>query len=176
MLKQIRVALALTLVHDLASAHQSHQSSPVLSATVSGKILQIALRNGQTETINLPSGQTSFGTVQIAPDHRTVGWVTNETPYDGYDANLFAGAPDLAARLTIWKSGAVQHVFTAGIDGILTWKFVAGGRQVAFHNGPMHLDQDPLCELHDALTGRRLATWHPASHHQEPPWATGLWN
>jgi hypothetical protein len=127
---------------------------------------RIALANGQKATVRKERGQVSISEPQIAPDG-TVGWLV-EYSVDGLSYPV-------AGTLIVWRAGKTIRRFPAG-QSFYSWAFYAQGKQVAYHDGPLHGESKSHCELHDAESGRMIAVWDGdlESDGKRPAWTKGL--
>lgn len=57
---------------------------------------------------------------------------------------------------------------------ICDWRFLDGGKRVAFATNTVHGDLAPHFELHDTKTGRLLGKWEGHLIGNSPQWARGL--
>jgi hypothetical protein len=127
---------------------------------------RITLANGKQITIRKEPGQTGIREPRTAPDG-TAGWLAE------YQVE---NVPDpVAGTLVVWRGGKIIHRFSTQ-QSFWSWTFVAEGRQVAYHVGPLHGELQSHCELHDARTGRLIAMWDGdlESATARPPWTKNL--
>ena len=127
---------------------------------------QITLASGKKMTIPKERAQVGISEPQTAPDGRTVGWLVE------YDDGV--GYP-VSQMLIVWKASKIIRRFPDD-QAFYSWTFYAGGKQVAYHVGPFHGEQNSHCELHDVETGRLIASWDGDldSGGQQPAWTKGL--
>jgi hypothetical protein len=127
---------------------------------------QITLGNGKKMTIPKERAQAGIREPQTAPDGRTVGWLVE---YDDGGSRPFRG------MLVIWRAGKIIRRFPAD-QSFYSWTLYSGGKQVAYHVGPLHGEEKSHCELHDVDTGRLIAAWDGDldSPDQHPAWTKGL--
>jgi hypothetical protein len=124
-------------------------------------------RGGNDRTISKEKDQVGSAFLKVADDKRTVGWSAEfENCCTSYPVPLV---------LVVYRDGKVQQRLGDGMM-IYDWRFWAGGRQVAFCTGTVHGDSGGHCELHDAKTGRTLATIQGHLNDKSPAWAKGLQN
>ena len=131
-----------------------------------GGAAQITFASGRKTTVRKEPGQTGISEARIAPDG-SVGWLA-EFSVEGVSYPV-------AGTLVLWRAGKILRRFPDA-QSFYSWTFYAGGKQVAFHVGPLHGEPKSHCELHDAASGRLIATWDgdldDESH--RPAWTEGL--
>jgi hypothetical protein len=127
---------------------------------------QIALANGKKTTVRKERGQVGISEAHIAPDG-TVGWLV-EYGVDGVSYPV-------SGTLIVWRAGKTIRRCLAG-QSFYSWAFYAQGKQVAYHDGPLHGELKSHCELRDAGSGRMIAVWDGdlESDGQRPAWTKGL--
>ena len=137
-----------------------------VSATPQGSA-RITLPGGEIVTVANERGQVGVSDERIAPDGRSVGWLVQ---YRVGDVDY-----PISGTLVVWRAGKVIRGFPAA-QVFYSWAFYAGGRQVAFHVGPLHGESKSHCELHDVKSGRLVASWDGDldADHNRPPWTKGL--
>jgi len=157
------VAVLSILLFPHATAFQSE--SVRVSAGPDGAA-QIALASGKKLTVPKERGQVGISEPQAATDGRTVGWLVD------YDDGVGYPVP---GTLIVWRAGKIIGRFRTD-QTFYSWAFVAGGKQVAYHVGPLHGEQASHCELHDAESRRQLAAWDGDldSDAKRPDWTQGL--
>lgn len=133
-------------------------------------VVHIVEHSGSDKSIPKEKDQVGTDMVKIAEDRKTAGW-TAEYP------NCCTSYP-IPLVLVIYRDGRVRHRLGDGMM-IYDWKFRQGGRQIAFCSGTVHGPTTHHCELHDARTGRTLATvdraWQDSGTEDKyPPWARRL--
>ncbi|NUS39551.1 MAG: hypothetical protein HOQ02_11085 [Lysobacter sp.] len=115
-----------------------------------------------------PEPQSEFSEPRIAPDGRTVGWLA-----------LYPGCCQSYAiplSLVLFRDGKVLRGMTGAGMPVWHWRFIDGGRQVAFVQRPTHGAAPDHYELRDVASGRLLAEFD----HDEgdarplPRWARGV--
>jgi len=127
---------------------------------------QITFADGKKTTIPKEQGQAGISEAQIAPDG-TVGWLA--------EYNVDGVSYPIAEALIIWRTGKILRRF--GTEQVFySWTFYAAGKQVAYHDGPLHGETKSHCELHDAQSGRGIAQWDGDldSESHRPAWTQGL--
>ena len=130
--------------------------------------LHILTDSGREITPAKMKSQVSFGIPAISPDRFTVGW---ELEYDDPGA---AGDPrdPIAGVLVLFRSGKIVRRFRA--DQVLwDWKFVEGGKRVAYTDGPLH-GNPTQCVLRDVASGRVIKRWFYDENAELPDWAEGI--
>jgi hypothetical protein len=127
---------------------------------------QIALAGGKKMTVPKERAQVGISEPQTAPDGRTMGWLVD------YDDGVGYPVPGM---LVVWRASKVIGRFRTG-QSFYSWTFYSGGKQVAYHVGPLHGEQNSHCELHDVETGKLIAAWEGDldSGDQRPAWTKGL--
>jgi hypothetical protein len=123
-------------------------------------------------TIPKERGQVGIEEVQIAGDGRTAGWlVTYGSPAVTYD---------IAGTLVVWRGGRIIQRFPGRFQEgpvFWSWSFVADGKQVAYHTGPLHFESTSHCYLHNVSDGRLVAQWDGKLDDDSatrPAWTAGL--
>jgi hypothetical protein len=127
---------------------------------------QITFADGQKTTIPRERGQVSISEAHIASDG-TVGWLA-EYHLDGVSYPV-------AKTLIIWRAGEIINRIPAE-QVFYSWTFYASGKQVTYHDGPLHGEQQSHCELHEAGSGRTIARWDGdlESKGNRPAWTRDL--
>jgi len=126
---------------------------------------EITTSAGLTRAIAKEPGQVGIRSPQVAADGATAGWLVDFADPDS--ASPYAGT------LVIWRAGRVIRRFQSE-QAFYSWAFY-GGKQVAFHSGPLHGEAAARCELHDIASGRRLAHWDGDLHSADKPvWTAHL--
>lgn len=104
-------------------------------------------------TIPLPGEHNQVGieASRTAEDGETLGWLVEyNNPGVSYP---------VAGMLVIWRGGRVVRKFRA--DAVMwSWAFYERGKQVAYHDGPLHGEAISHCELRDIESGRLLHQWN----------------
>ena len=127
---------------------------------------QITLAGGKKMTVPKERAQVGISEPQTALDGRTVGWLVD------YDDGVGYPVP---GTLIVWREGKIIRRFRTG-QSFYSWSFHAGGKQVAYHVGPLHGEEKSHCELHDVETGKLIIAWDGDldSGGQRPAWTKGL--
>ena len=112
--------------------------------------------------------QAAFSEARIAPDRATVGWLAL------YPSCCQSYPIPLA--LMLYRDGAVRRSLTGAGMPIWHWRFVDGGRAVAFVQRPTHGAAPDHYELRDVASGRlRAEVDHDDGDTAPlPGWARGL--
>ena len=110
-------------------------------------------------------GQVDCSSPHVAEDKQTVGWLV-EYP------NCCTSYP-IALTLVIYRSGNVIRRFNDGML-IANWRFVKGGKNVAFYTDTVHGGLAPHYELRNVLTGALLDKWDGDLSATSPGWAKQL--
>jgi hypothetical protein len=108
--------------------------------------------------------ELSDSSVSISPDKRSVGWLVDH-------GNCCTSYP-LSLKLMIYRPGKPLRSFAGDGRAIFDWKFIGGGRQVAFYQDYPHGNPVPHYELRDVETGQLVSKWDSAMG--APSWVKGL--
>ena len=150
----------------LPSAAMGQDRVLSVSATPQGSA-RITLPTGEIVTVAKERGQVGVSEGRTAQDGRTVGWL----------AQYSAGDVDypISGTLVVWRGGKIIRRFPAA-QVFYSWAFYAGGKQVAYHVGPLHGESKSHCELHDVESGRLVAAWDGDldADNNRPPWTKAL--
>ena len=116
----------------------------------------------------LPEPQSAFEQARISADGATVGWLA-----------LYPGCCQsypLPLALVLYRDGRELRAMTGAGMPIWHWRFVHGGRDVAFVQRPSHGAAPDHYELRDVATGRLRAQFdQPGDAHAPlPRWARGV--
>jgi hypothetical protein len=157
----------LSLVAISAGVAQKEQRYSSLQVDAKGQ-LHIFTDSGREIVPARIKSQVSFGKPAISPDHLMVGWTVE---YDDSDA---IGVPydPIAGDLVLFRNGQVVHRFHAE-QLLWDWKFVEGGRRVAYTDGPLH-GNPTQCVLRDVQSGRLIKRWFFDEKAELPAWASGI--
>jgi hypothetical protein len=129
---------------------------------------QGATRWAPRETHAEAESQAAFEQARIAPDRATVGWLAlYPSCCQSYPIPL---------ELALFRDGKVMRSLTGAGMPIWHWRFVDGGRAVAFVQRPTHGAAPDHYELRDVTSGRLLAYFDHdgADTAPLPAWARGL--
>jgi hypothetical protein len=124
------------------------------------------LDHGGDRTIPKEKDQVGASFIKVAEDRQTVGWAVE------FD-NCCTSYP-IPLGLVIYKEGKVRQRLNRGGQMIYDWNFLSSGREVAFCTGTVHGNSGTKCELHDAKTGRVLATYFGRPGTKTPGWIKGI--
>ena len=135
----------------------------------------IVTSDGGDHTIRPEKWQAGAGfeDIKIASDGVTAGWLADQefAPFDGA-ANY---SYPRALELDIWRSGRVIRKFPAPSLMIGGWRFLKGGKEIAFHIVPPHGMEFYECFLFDVDSGKELAQWSlDRKDYVIPDWAKPL--
>ena len=114
-----------------------------------GTDLTVADERGDFTKGNGPITQESFSDIQLAQDHRTIGWLA--------EYRMCAQSYPCPLELIIYRAGHVLQKISPAYGIFWSWKFLKGGREVAARSGFSHGDDTGEYELYDIGTGRKLA-------------------
>lgn len=131
--------------------------------------LHITLASGKDVLAPSSNGQVGFGSPQISPDRRTVGWLVMY-PYPRPGNTGYVPDP-IPEALLLYRNGHVLRTFKT--DQIFyDWQFWRGGSEVAYSTGPTHGGAAEVL-LCDITSGKVLARWFPGTGNP-PDWAKDL--
>ena len=158
--------LALVLINAIWPSAGLAQSRVVAVALGPDGAAQLTLGDGRRTTIPREPGQVGIGDARIASDG-TVGWLA--------EFRVESINYPIAGALIIWRAGKIIRRFQTA-QAFYSWTFYAHGKQVAYHDGPLHGERLSHCELHDVVSGRTLAVWDGdlRSGRDRPVWTEGL--
>jgi hypothetical protein len=153
----------------MVSALFSYAASSLPVAVIAGAdgAARITLASGEKIAVPKEPDQVGIGEAHLAPDG-TVGWLAEFRVVDVSDP--------VAGTLVLWRSGRIVRRFPAA-QSFYAWTFYARGKQVAYHDGPLHGESKSHCELRDVATGRQIATWDgdlDLALGNRPDWTQGL--
>jgi hypothetical protein len=166
--RQVMIAGAMALLGaGAAGSAQTKGWPPVDKAYVDDKgRVHIVEEDGKDIAVPNEKDQVGNSDVKIAEDKKTVGWMAV------YDIEGLTTYP-IPLGVVIWKEGKVRQNLGDNLM-IYGWRFWEGGKQAAFCSGPVHGDDAVHCELHDAITGRKIAEVAGNPDDKSPEWARGL--
>ena len=126
---------------------------------------RITLRDGRKIIVPKEYGQAGIDDGAVAADG-TAGWLVTYS-VDGVSYPI-------AGKLVVWRDGKIVQRFESE-QVFYSWAFVAGSKQIAYHDGPLHGEQASHCELHDVATGRVIDKWDgDLEGAGKPAWTEGL--
>jgi len=165
-MRQPRLLLVPVLFNIFFPPAATSQDQPVHLSVGPGGAAQITLADGKKMTIAKERAQVGISEPQTAPDGRTVGWLVE------YDDGVGYPVPGM---LLVWRASKIIGRFRTD-QSFYSWAFYSGGKQVAYHVGPLHGEQNAHCELHDVDTGKLIAAWDGDldSPDHQPAWTKGL--
>jgi hypothetical protein len=165
-LRQAIPALFLIFAEPLCAGQTAQQYS---SVRIDGeRRLHIVLNSGREVIPQMEKDQVSYGKVSISTDHTTLGWLVE---YTDPSVAYYKGAT-IAGELVLFRSGKVFRRFKT--DQVFwDWKFLDGGRKVAYAVGPTH-GGAAQCILRDAESGAIVQQWTVDRKGAPPEWARSL--
>ncbi len=110
--------------------------------------LSVTYRSGKRVIVPTQNMQTDFNDIQLAPDHKTLGWLAEYL--------ACAQSYPCALQLVVFRDGKILRQFTPGYGIMWFWEFLGGGRQIAIQYGFPHGDANGAFELYDISSGRLL--------------------
>jgi hypothetical protein len=121
-----------------------------------------------SKTVRKRFGQVGIEDAQTAGDGRTAGWLVM------YEMPRVVSYP-ISGTLVVWRGGAVIRRFRTE-QIFWSWAFVADGKHVAYHTGPLHGERTSHCELRNVSNGRLVAQWSGDLDDsiRRPEWTAGL--
>ena len=138
-------------------------SRPSISARSSAA--EITLPDGRRFVVPKEKGQVAISEAQVAADG-TAGWLV--------EYNADGVSYPISGMLVLWRAGKIVQRFQSE-QVFYSWSFYDGGKQVAYHDGPLHGETASHCELHDVATGRVIDKWDgDLEGDTKPGWAAGL--
>jgi hypothetical protein len=126
--------------------------------------VHIRLANGVEKLIRLEKGQVGSDGIQIAADGSAVGWLV-EVP------NCCTSYP-IPLEIRIYFVHGTRRQFGDGMM-VCEWKFMDGGRRVAYNTDTVHGNFEPQCLLVYTATGKTLQHWERGDG-PLPDWAQGF--
>ena len=110
--------------------------------------------------------QVDIASPQISEDRREAGWL-GEFPFccTSYPISL---------TLVVYRQGKPIRRFKGDARSIFDWKFMEGGKQVAFYQDFLHGTQAQHYELRDVETGRLIDKWDGNLTAKAPKWTKGM--
>jgi hypothetical protein len=165
MIRSLGLPVFLLVNASLSFAGLSQCQTVAVAAGQDGAAL-ITRADGKKTRVQKDRGQVGISAAHTASDG-TVGWLAE---YSVEDVSY-----PIAGTLIIWRSGRTIRRFRTE-QSFYTWTFYAGGKQVAYHVGPLHGEAKSHCELHDVESGRLIAVWDGdlESGSNRPAWTRGL--
>lgn len=141
---------ALLISALIAFADQPADRGLIVSAGQDGAA-RIVLKNGAKITVTKESEQAGISEPRTAADGQTAGWLVD------YNVLGVSNYP-VSLTLIVWRANKILQRFSTG-QAFYSWTFWAGGKQVAYHTGPLHGEQKSHCELHNVQGGRSGLGW-----------------
>ena len=126
-----------------------------------------AVRWAPLDAAARPEPQSAFAQPQVSADGRTVGWLA-----------LYPGCCQsypLPLALVLYRDGKMLRSLTGAGMPTWHWRFVAGGREVAFMQRPSHGAAPGHYELREVASGRLRAQFDRGDGDRAPlpAWARG---
>jgi hypothetical protein len=160
------IAILAGIAGWLAAGDAGAQPGQVsVSADLTGAA-RVTTRTG-SKTVRKQPGQVGIEDAWTAEDGRTAGWlVMYDVPPISYP---------IAGTLVVWRGGRIIRRFRTE-QVFWSWAFVADGKQVAYHTGPLHGERTSHCELRNVSDGRLVAQWSGDldDSAKRPEWTAGL--
>jgi hypothetical protein len=165
-LRHVLIVLALIVSTHLCTGQAGQRYS---SVTIDGKRqLHIVMATRREVIPPRERGQIGYGKVSISSDHMTVGWLVE---YPDPSVAYYKGAT-IAGELVLFRNGRIFRRVLA--DQVFwDWKFLDGGRKVAYSIGPTH-GGAAECVLREVESGAVLAQWTVDPKTTPPDWARSL--
>ena len=112
-----------------------------------------------------PGGvQAAVEAPAIAADGKTVGWLV--------DFQVCCQSYPIPLELVVYRNGRIlRRIQSASTPEIWRWKFIEGGKRVAYYVEFPHGGRGVGCELRDVETGRLLGQWIKDEGKPLPAWA-----
>jgi hypothetical protein len=145
-----RVATLAVIAGSLTAGDAGAQQVQVQVSEDPTGAARITTRTG-SKTVRKEPGQVGIEDPDVAWDRRTAGWLVM------YEMPGVVSYP-IAGMLVVWRGGAVIRRFRTE-QTFWSWAFVANGKQVAYHTGPLHGERASHCELRNVSDGRLVAQW-----------------
>jgi hypothetical protein len=135
--------------------------------------MRIVQTNGRVVHVKKETGQSETDDIRIAPDRRAVGWLA-------LFPNCCTSYP-IPLQLVVWSAGRRRSFRGIGVP-VWQWRFVDGGRRVAFAQETVHGGFSIHYEMRDVASGRLVAQWEPEygsdnavlAQQDPPPWVAEL--
>lgn len=128
--------------------------------------LRIIHGDGKEVQAPVEKDQVGVESLLVSDDNRTVGWLAS-SPF-------CCTSYPLSFALIVYRPGKPIRRFTGDGRAIFGWKFVGGGRQVAFEQSFPHGELREHYELRDVETGRLIDKWDGALTSKAPKWTRGM--
>jgi len=136
-------------------------------------VLRIQRGNGSAILVASDSSQVEFDRIVISNDGRSVGWLA-------LYPNCCTSYP-IPLHVAVFTNGRLRR-FGDGSLAVWRWKFMAGGRRVAFEQETVHGGFGVHYELRDVRSGRLVAQFDPPTDrdgralpgHDVPAWVDEL--
>lgn len=131
-----------------------------------GGSVHVIQSNGTIEELPAETGQVGCSSLLISEDLEAAGWLV--------DSDFCCTSYPIQQRLVVYRPGKPLQRFTGDGRAIFDWRFVGGGKQVAFYQSFLHGTSAQHYELHDSKTGRLIDKWDGDLTMKAPKWTKGL--
>ncbi|MEP6538090.1 MAG: hypothetical protein ABJF23_22310 [Bryobacteraceae bacterium] len=122
--------------------------------------------DGRDVKVPKERGEVDPSDLVIAEDKQSAGW---RVSYD----NSCCTSYSIPQILVIYRlKQPLLHL--GNLQMLVSWKYLAGGKQVAFYTNTVHGDLAPHFSLYDVRTGRMLDQLDGHPSETSPAWADGL--
>jgi hypothetical protein len=138
------------------------QTVPItgISAHPNGSV-RITYSDGKVVEAPKEKDQSACLDLAVADDKQTAGWlVAYPNPTASYP---------IPTTLIIYRSGKVLRRIDSGFM-FSSWRFMNGGKQVAFHTNTVHGDLAPYYELRDIDANKVIDKWEGPQSERAPNW------
>jgi hypothetical protein len=139
--------------------------SPIPAIYVSGGVIHVIEADGKDVPVPKKKEQVGVSSIVFSDDHRAAGWLVA--------SDFCCTSYPISPTLVVYRSGKPLRRIE-GDRTIFDWKFLAGGRQVAFYTGFLHGTPAQHYELRDVETGRVLGKWDGELTPKAPGWTRGM--
>jgi len=162
----MRVAMCIFALGSLAAGvSRGAVQNPIVEAHADNKgQMHIRMKDGAEKVIPADKEQVGADGIKISPDGSAVGWMV-EVP------NCCTSYPIPVSIMVYSARGKLQRFG----DGMMIgdWKFLEGGRKIAYNTDTVHSNLAPQCALVEISTGKTLGHWQRGDG-PLPTWAQGF--